>query len=330
MPPPSKNVKHMRELAQKAGAAVKISEEARAAHKARPPIVMQGSKDLQLSVVRHEKPRRAQKEANDAWLRACEAWPQLQLKCIVGNAENPEGDYGAVGALFEFESRDHMPAYVTRSGVCFLGLPSCKKKGQSTEFVPVKHRPFMPLLKDLLVSIGLCEFQAYWPRVSGIVGAHTGWHVDNNTRGGQPNAHRALDPGGCIRLCKEIDFRCSIISWEGTYMVPWGLDSERFRYMEWDGDGRASITDAPAALYWQMVEVGSCTVGLLECCLVDVKAGAARACPIVDVHAPCELPERATDLQAVGFDTLMAQARRQPTLTLTRNPELNPNLNPPP
>ena len=88
--------------------------------------------------------------------------------------------------------------------------------------------------------------------------------------------------------------------------------------MEWNGEGQARITDAPAALYWQMVEQGSCTVGLLECCLVDVKAGVARACPIVDVHAPCELPERAADLQAVGFDTLMEQARRKPTLTLAR------------
>ena len=159
MPPPSKHVKHMRELAQKAGAAVKISEEARAAHKARPPIVMQGSKDLQLSVVRHEKPRRAQKEANDAWLRACEAWPQLQLKCIVGNAENPEGDYGAVGTLFEFKSREYMPANVTRSGVCFLGLPSCKKKGQSTEFVCVCAR----VLAALYISPPRAPFSRMLP-----------------------------------------------------------------------------------------------------------------------------------------------------------------------
>ena len=103
------------------------------------------------------------------------------------------------------------------------------------------------------------------------------------------------------------------------YIVPWGLDSTNFRYMEWGEDGLATIQDAPIAMYWQLVE-SSCTLGLLQCCLVDVKEGMARACPIVDPKRPCCLPETSAELEPMDMLSLLQQALETPKVTSISSP----------
>jgi len=144
---------------------------------------------------------------------------------------------------------------VVKSGVFFVGLPSCKKRGQGTEHVPQTCRPYIPLLKNLIASTADRAFPSFWPRLSANVGHATTWHSDGNTRGGHPNAHRALDPGGWIRICKAIEFRCSMLLWEGKYVVPWDLDSTHFRYMEWT-EGVATIQEAPTVTYCRVHALG--------------------------------------------------------------------------
>ena len=144
-------------------------------------------------------------------------------------------DYGGLGESFTWAPGEDKPEHVTRAGVLFRGLPACEKKGNSTEHVdvPKNSRAHMDLLTALLTSMANVKFPPYWSRFSAHAGHGTGWHSeDGNTWGAHPNAHCALDEGGWIRLCKVIHFRCSIILWKGTYLVPWGLDAESFRYME--------------------------------------------------------------------------------------------------
>ena len=116
-----------------------------------------------------------------------------------------------------------------------------------------------------------------------------------------------------------------MLLWQGKYVVPWSLDSANFRYMEWV-EGLATIQDAPIATYWGLVD-SACTVGLLNCCLVDVKEGIARACPIVDPNCPCNLPETAAELTPMAFSTLFQMAMDTPKVQIS-NP-LTPNPQPP-
>ena len=54
-----------------------------------------------------------------------------------------------------------------------------------------------------------------------------------------------------------------------------GLNSECFRYMEWDGEGNASIEEAPVEEFWQVACGNDPMIGTFNCCLVDLKDGAA-------------------------------------------------------
>ena len=98
--------------------------------------------------------------------------------------------------------------------------------------------------------------------------------------------------------------------------------------MEWT-DGVASIKEASTAIYWQLVET-PCTVGLLKCCLVDLKQGIARACSIVDPNLPCNLPETAANLEPMDFSSLLQQAMETPKVP-SSYPPLTPlnHLTPP-
>ena len=59
--------------------------------------------------------------------------------------------------------------------------------------------------------------------------------------------------------------------------------------MVWDAKGCATITDAPAADFWELAQgPTNPAVGLFNCCLIDLKQGAAKGCPLVThTHTPC-------------------------------------------
>ena len=301
-----------RMAASKAGDVHAVSTEERAVQAAMPPLIMQGPSSQQAAVQRPEKPRRAKEVANRAWHEARELFNGLPLAARKGAINKPESDYGGLGESFKWAPPEDKPEHVTRAGVLFRGLPACDKAGKSSEHVPENSRAHMTLLTALLTSMANVKFTSYWSRFSAHAGHSTGWHSDGNTRGAHPNAHRALDEGGWIRLCKAVHFRCSIILWKGTYLVPWGLDCESFRYMVWDEEGRASIVSGSLDLFWQLVADQSCTIGLLNVCLVDLSQGMARACPLVDLSNPCVLPEASSNLTPMDFDTLMQQAHSNP------------------
>jgi len=301
-----------RKAAQKAGDVHAVSAEEREIQAAMPPLIVQGPSSQKAAMQRPDKPRTAKEVANRAWLQARETFDELPLVARKGDITQPEDDYGGLGASFTWAPDEDKPKHITKKGVLFRGYPACLKKGKSSEHVPKNSRPYMALLTSLITSMANVKFPAYWSRFSAHAGHGTGWHVDGNTRGAHPNAHRALDKGGWIRLCKAVHFRCSIILWKGTYLVPWGLDSESFRYMVWDDEGRASIVPGTLAFFWELVADQSCTIGLLNVCLVDLCEGTAMACPLVDLSNPCILPETSSDLTPMDLSTLMEQAQSNP------------------
>ena len=65
----------------------------------------------------------------------------LPLVLKAGNVEDPDGDYGGVVALFNFDHNFQRPDHVIKCGVFFTGLPSCQKKGKGSEHVPKTCRP---------------------------------------------------------------------------------------------------------------------------------------------------------------------------------------------
>ena len=166
MPRAKARTKHCRRIAPLAGAAVRITSEEREAHAALPSMVIQGPPSWKRSLIRPAQPRTSKEKAARAWRQAVEEFDHLPLVLKAGDVEDPEGDYGGVGALFNFDHHLEQPDHVHKSGVFFTGLPSCKKKGQGTEHVPKTCKPYIPLLKNLIDSMADRAFPSFWPRLS--------------------------------------------------------------------------------------------------------------------------------------------------------------------
>ena len=78
--------------------------------------------------------------------------------------------------------------------------------------------------------------------------------------------------------------------------------------MVWDAKGHATIKDAPAADFWALAQgPTNPTVGLFNCCLIDVKKGAAKGCPLVGLTG-APFPKSAAALTAYTFAELYEQA----------------------
>ena len=165
MPQIKDRTKHLRRIALLAGDVLRVTPEERETHAALPAMVVQGPTSWKLGLIRPAQPRTSREKAARAWRAAVQEFDHLPLVLKAGDVEDPEGDYGGVGALFNFDHHFEQPDHVLKSGVFFTGLPSCKKKGQSTEHVPKTCKPYIPLLKNLIDSMADRAFPSFWPRL---------------------------------------------------------------------------------------------------------------------------------------------------------------------
>ena len=153
-----------------------MTPEARAAHASRPAMIIQGPGSWRKGIVRPAQPRTAKQRAANAWAKAVAEFDHLPLVLKAGDADNPDGDYGGVGALFNFDHGSERPDHVNKNGVFFSGLPSCSKRHKSTEHVPKTCKPYIHLLRLLITSMADLSFPCFWPRLSANVGHKTEWH----------------------------------------------------------------------------------------------------------------------------------------------------------
>ena len=122
MPAIKKSWQHLRRIAPLASEAVKVTPEARALHASRPAMIIQGPGSWRKDIVRPAQPRTAKQRAAKAWVKAVAQFDHLPLVLKVGDADNPDGDYGGVGALFNFDHGSERPDHVNKNGVFFSGL----------------------------------------------------------------------------------------------------------------------------------------------------------------------------------------------------------------
>ena len=301
-------VKRARAAAAKASDVHTISAAERAQHEALPPLVRQGPAWLKTAACRATHPRTARLNAKHYLAAVKDMFEILPLEAKQGDITKPTETYGGLGASFSYSHGIPPPTEHTKRGHLFRGVPACKKGHQSKEHVPQNTKAWTPLLIALVLSLSDTLYSGYWSRFSANCGHTTGWHVDNNTRGSQPAAMLTLDPGGGLLLCKSISFRCSLIWFNGSLVVPWALDCVHFRYMHWDNEGLASIEHVDASIFWELAHQKSVTYGHLTTCLLEVTEGVALGSILYNETEPPQLPEHASMLTPYTFAQLCAMA----------------------
>ena len=217
--------------------------------------------------------------ANDSWAYVKAHFHELPLKHDEGDYDNATGDYGALRSRFTFEPppEDDQPW-----GLKFLGTKSYDKKGVAKNTLGISTKPYTTFLQHLFMSLAATPDMALInPRAGLMRGLRAGMHTDANTRGAHPNAMRCLDVGGGLRLDRRISFRCSLVTWKGTIILPLDLNPHHFRWVQWDGEEMPAIKILGAEVYWAALEMGEfMTIGCIGGSLITMGGGFIYVAPM--------------------------------------------------
>ena len=293
--------RHTRKRVERAASVLRLTKEQREVLSS--PLVLTAPK--RYTVSRGDTTRDTVLSARRAWKFVGAHFDDVRLDTKEGTFFDALEDYGSFKAKLTFRRSD------TKFGVKFMGTPFYDKKGKSKERElksSAKHRELIRAIFESLAATP--AMQLINPRVGLFQGASTAWHVDSNSRGAHPNAVRPLDPGFGLEVYNGVDFRCSLLLWEGIYIIPLDLNPMGFRYIWWPvSSGPAEIATTAASDFWEgIVEAGPVVVGLLLCSIINFAQGTPLTCPLD--HS--DVRSSTAELDPLSFTTALSTAQSNP------------------
>jgi hypothetical protein len=123
---------------QKGAEALRVTDEERQVHTSAPKLTLTAPKTF--TVDRGPTPRKMKSLEKRSWKFVVAHFHEAPVKEAVGAYDDPESDYGGLKSIMKMEAGNKV-------GFVFMGTPSCKKPGQTKNFVPMTHRPYAPLIR---------------------------------------------------------------------------------------------------------------------------------------------------------------------------------------
>ena len=250
--------------------------------------------------------------AHNGWRYVMAHFDDVRLDNKAGSYVDALEDYGSFKAKLTFD-RD-----AVKHGVRFMGTPFYDKKSRRRESDLKSNIPHREFIQAVFTSLATTfAMQLINPRVGLFQGASTAWHVDSNPRGAHPNALRPLERGFGVELYNGVQFRCSLLLWKDTYIIPLDLNPISFRYIWWPGssagggggNGGAEIYTADPSEFWDgIVAAGPVVVGSLLCSVINFQAGTPLTCPLDHT----DIRTCTAELDALSFEKALSTARANP------------------
>ena len=271
--------RHLVTIREKARAALTVTEEECEMHSNAEPLTLRAP--LPLYVEREPEPQRNKCKARAAWRFVVDNFHRFPMSAEEGDASRPTKDYGGLRAIMKFPEK---PLTRTRSyGLVFQGAKSYAKRGISKHTLPKSARKLSDLMGAVIKSLmDTPTMVCIDSRVGAFEGVTSGWHTDANPRGAHPNAMRPIDKGGGVVVYRGCPFRCTLVLFRGTPIIPLDLNPMDFRYMVWR-TSKATIETKDAACFWSEVvhaSGGPVVLGYIGGSVLSMSKGHPLLCPL--------------------------------------------------
>ena len=263
---------------------LKVTEEERRVFESASTLTLKAPK--RFTVFRGASARQMKLLAHRAWRYFVRHFHEVRLDAKEGSYNDPNTDYGAIRARLQFVATTSEPP--GSMGIKFMGTDSYDKAGRSKEHEALSHRKHRMLIRMAFESLASTKDMVLInPRCGFFRGCLATWHTDANPRGAHPNAVRPADTGFGILIYHGVDFRCSVIEFDGLLCIPLDINAVTFRYVWLDPGskktGRAAIGEASATSFWEKVvhaPDGPRVIGSTCCSIITMEDGFLQTCPL--------------------------------------------------